>query len=59
MARKHRDVVMKELAANETLDPTNVQTLKSLKTDYGGVEKFKDGAKKTLDEQFLKWCSEK
>ncbi len=50
LASKHRDVVVKELAADETLDPSNVQTRKSLKADFNGVEKFKDGVKKAIDE---------
>jgi len=28
--------------------------LKSLKDDFGSVEKYKDGFKKALDEQFMK-----
>ncbi len=34
-------------------------TLKSLKQDFGAVEKYKDGFKRSLDEQFVKMCCKK
>ena len=34
-------------------------TLKSLKQDFGVVEKYKDGFKRSLDEQFVKMCCKK
>ena len=33
--------------------------LKSLKQDFGVVEKYKDGFKRSLDEQFVKMCCKK
>jgi len=51
LAAKHRDVIVKELAADESLDPSNIQTPKSLKADFNSVEKFKDGLKKSINEQ--------
>lgn len=41
------------------MDPCNVTTLKSLKQDFGAVEKYKDGFKRALDEQFVKMCCKK
>ena len=41
------------------MDPCNVTTLKSLKQDFGAVEKYKDGFKRSLDEQFVKMCCKK
>ena len=34
-------------------------TLKSLKEDFGAVEKFSGSFKQDLDEQFIKWCCKK
>ena len=59
LTTRHKDLLIKELRADEALDPGNMSTLKSPKEDYGAVEKFKDGAKKMLDEQFVKWCCKK
>jgi hypothetical protein len=41
------------------MDPCNTTTLKSLNNDFGDVEKYKDGLKKSLDEQFVKMCCKK
>jgi len=41
------------------MDPCNVITLKSLKRDFGDVDKYKDGFKKSLVEQFVKMCRKK
>ena len=41
------------------MDPCNVTTLKSLKQDFFVVEKYKDGFKRSLDEQFVKMCCKK
>jgi len=54
LAAKHRDVMVKKLEADEYLDPSNIQTLKSLKADFNSVEKFKYGLKKSIDEQYVK-----
>ena len=51
MAAKHWDVIVKELAADESLDSSNIQTPKSLKADFNSVETFKDGLKKSINEQ--------
>ena len=59
LAAKHRDVIVKELAAHESLDPSDIQPLKSLKADFNGMEKFKDGLKKSIDEQYVKICCKK
>ncbi len=51
LTAKHPKFLIKELAADETLDTRNVSTLRSLiKEDYGVVEKYKDAAKKSLDD---------
>ena len=50
---------MKELKADETLEVGQCATLKSLKEDYGAVEKYTGPFKQTLDEQFVKWCCKK
>ena len=55
----HKSVVMQELKADETLEVGQCATLKSLKEDYGAVEKFTGQFKQTLDEQFVKWCCKK
>lgn len=55
----HKAVIMKELKADETLEVGQCATLKSLKEDYGAVEKFTGPFKQTLDEQFVKWCCKK
>ena len=51
MAAKHRNSIVKELVADESLDPSNIQTPKSLKAGFNSVEKFKDGLKKSINEQ--------
>ena len=51
LTTRHKDLLIKELRADEALDPGNMATLKSMKKDYGAVDKFKDGAKRMLDEQ--------
>ncbi len=50
---------MKELKADETLEVGQCATLKSLKEDYGAVEKYTGPFKQTLYEQFVKWCCKK
>ena len=50
----HNDVLIKDLRADEPMDPGSYLTLKSLKEDFVSVEKFKDGFKKALNEQFLR-----
>ncbi len=55
----HKNVLIKELRSDEAMDPSNVTTLKSLKQDFGVVEKYKDGFKRALDEQFVKLCCKK
>jgi hypothetical protein len=55
----HKNVLIKDLRADEAMDPGSYVTLKSLKEDFGSVEKFKDGFKKALDEQFVKMCCKK
>ena len=55
----HKNVLIKEMRADETMEPCNATTLKSLKDDYGAVEKYKDGFKRSLDEQFVKMCCKK
>jgi hypothetical protein len=36
-----------------------MSTLKFLKEDFGCVEKYTCAAKRSIDEQFLKWCCKK
>ena len=55
----HKNVLIKNLPADEALDPGSYVTLKSLKEDFGSVEKYKDGFKRALDEQFVKMCFKK
>ncbi len=38
-----KNVLIKELRADEAMDPCNTTTPKSLKNDLGDVEKYKDG----------------
>ena len=59
MTNRHKDLRIQELRADESMDPGNMSTLKSLIEDYGVVEKYKDNAKRMLDEQFVKWCCKK
>ncbi len=46
----HKAVIMKKLKADETLEVGQCATLKSLKKDYGAVEKYAGPFKQTLDE---------
>ncbi len=55
----HKAVIIKELKADETLEVGQCATLKSLKEDYGDVEKYTGSFKHTLYEQFVKWCCKK
>ena len=55
----HKNALIKDLRADEPMDPRSYVTLKSLKEDFGSVEKFKDGFRKALDEQFVKMCCKK
>lgn len=55
----HKTLLVKEMRADETLGPGNITTLQSLKEDYGAVEKYQGAAKRSLDEQFVKWCCKK
>jgi hypothetical protein len=59
LSATHKNVLIKELRCDEAMDPCNTTTLKSLKHDFGAVEKYKDGFKKSLDEQFVKMCCKK
>ena len=59
LTASHKNVLIKELRSDESMDPCNVTTLKSLKQDFGVVEKYKDGFKRSLDEQFVKMCCKK
>jgi hypothetical protein len=59
MQSAHKDYVIKELKANETLEVGKCVTLKSLKEDFGAVEKYSGSFKQELDEQFVKWCCKK
>ena len=45
----HKNVLNKDLREDEPNDPGSYVTLKSLKEDFGSIEKFKDGFKKALD----------
>ncbi len=47
---------MTKLRVDEVQNPGSVFTLASLKQGNGFVEKYKYSAKRTLDEQFDKWC---
>ncbi len=51
--------MVKEVKANETLDVGKCLTLKSLKQDFGAVEKYSGSFKQELDELFVKWCCKK
>jgi hypothetical protein len=59
MQSAHKDVVIRELKADEALEVGKCTTLKTLKEDYGAVEKFSGDFKQRLDEQFVKWCCKK
>ena len=59
LTASHKNILMKDLRADEPMDPGSYVTLKSLKEDFGSVEKFKDGFRKALDEQFVKMCCKK
>jgi hypothetical protein len=59
LVNRHKELLIEELRADEVQNPANVSTLASLRVDYGCVEKFKDSAKRALDEQFVKWCCKK
>ncbi len=50
---------MKELRAGEVQNPSNMSPLKSLKEDFGKVEKFTGAAKRSIDEKCVKWCCKK
>ena len=55
----HKNVIIKELRADETMDPGSHSTLKTLKEYYGAVEKYNGDNKRKLDEQFVKMCCKK
>ena len=55
----HKNVLIKDLRVDEDLDTGSYVTRKSLKEDFGSVEKYKDGFKKALDEQIVKMCCKK
>ena len=59
LAAKHNDVIVKELATDESLDRSNMQTMKTLKADFNSVEKCKDGLQKSIDEKYVKMCCKK
>jgi hypothetical protein len=54
MQSAHKDGVFKELKAKETLEVWKFVSLKSLKEDFGSVEKHSGSFKQDLDEQFVK-----
>ncbi len=57
---RHKELLITKLCADEVQNPGNVSTLaSSLKQNYGYDEKYKDSSKRTLDEQFAKWCYKK
>ncbi len=39
----HKNVLIKDMRADEALDPESHVTLESLKEDFGSVEKYKQG----------------
>jgi hypothetical protein len=55
MQSVHKDVVIKELKANENLELGKCVTLKSPKEDLGAVEKYSGSFKQDFDEQLIKW----
>ncbi len=55
----HKKVLIKNLRVDEAMDPGSYVTLKSLKEDFGSVEKNKDAFKRALDERFVKMCCKK
>ena len=59
MQPAHKDVVIKELKADETLKVGKCVTLKSRKEDYGAIEKYSGPFEQDLDKQFLKWYCKK
>ncbi len=59
LVARHKQLLVKELRADEVQNPSNMSTLKSLKEDFGKVEKFTGAAKRSIDEQFVKWCCKK
>ncbi len=59
MQPTHKDVVIKELKAGESLEVGKCVTLKSLKKNYGVVDKYTCQIKQSLYEQFVKWCCQK
>jgi hypothetical protein len=54
MQLAHKDVVIKELKADETLEVEKCVTLNSLKEDFAIVEKYFGSFKQDLDERFVK-----
>ena len=60
MQSTHKDVVIKELKADETLEVgMNCVTLKSMQEDFGAIEKYSGSFKQDLGELFVKWCCKK
>ena len=59
LVARHKQLLVKELRADEVQNPSNMSTLKSLKEDFGKVDKFTGAAKRSIDEQFVKWCCKK
>ena len=59
MSATHKNVLINELRSDKAMDPCNTSTLRSLRNDFGAVEKYKDGFKRSLDEQFVKMCCKK
>lgn len=59
LAAAHKHILLEEIRADETLEVGQQPTLKSLRKDFGAVEKFKGEFKNSLDEAFVKWCCKK
>ncbi len=59
MQSAHKDYVIKELMADETLEVGKCVTLKSPKEDFGAIEKYSGSFKQELNEQLVKWCCKK
>ena len=59
LVARHKQLLVKELRADEVQNPSNMSTLKSLKEDFGKVDKYTGASTRSIDEQFVKWCCKK
>ncbi len=59
LVARHKQLLVKELRADKVQNSSNISTLKSLKEDLDKVEKLTCAAKRSIDEQFVKWCCKK